>query len=295
MIEPGFHDLPVELYHQDPCFEAYGVPSLSSSGITTLLTQTPAHFKAKHPRLTEWPDYIEDSTPAQDLGSVVHALVLGKGAEIAIAEYNDWRKSAAQDFRDAARLNGQIPVLRKVYEQAEAIAYKATDKLTHHFGRWPIGEPELAAIWKRRTPSGEKIWCRSLNDMLDLRGGVIVDLKTTGRAIGDDDLAKKLAGDGADIQAAHYLNGLETLIPELAGRATFVFVVVEVDPPFDVRFATLRQRWLHMANMRIDRATDIFAECLATNEWKGWPETAELDPPSWRESQWTNDELSEAV
>lgn len=303
----GLHDFSPEMYHADPC----PAPSLSSSGIRTLLEQTPAHFAALHPKLTRWPEYARPSTRAQDLGTVVHRLVLGKGCDVRMIDLADFRNkdgSVAQTFGNAdakrakaqAEADGAIVVDRPTFEQAEAIAAHAIDRLRKKFGGWPIGDSEVTGIWQRQTDHGP-IWCRMLMDHVSRRTCTVIDLKTTGRCVGNDELAKKLAGDGADIQAVHYLDGITTLFPksaegsDLRGLWQFVFVVVEVEPPYDVRIKPLTENWLTRARFRVERASNRFAECLQKNEWPGWPDDGPLQPPPYLATKWEAEELEEAV
>ncbi|MFD0927383.1 hypothetical protein ACFQ04_16710, partial [Williamsia deligens] len=76
-----YDDIPDTLYHSSR-------DSLSSSGARTLLEPGgPAKFVGA-PRV-EKKEY--------DLGHVVHALVLGKGSDLAVLKYDDWRTKAARE------------------------------------------------------------------------------------------------------------------------------------------------------------------------------------------------------
>lgn len=276
---PGVYEIDPAHYHADPC----PTPSLSSGGVRRLLTATPAHFRAAHPRLSPWP--IEDhATKEQDLGNVVHQLLLGRGKEIAVYEFDDWKTKKAQKQRAAARAEGQVPILQKLYGQALTIADAAQDQLRNRFGQWPFGFSEQTVIWQRRTSSGGKVWCRSLDDHMSQE--IIVDLKTTGRSLADSDLAASIGGDGYDIQAAFYLDGLGSVFPEMRGRQRFIFAYVEVEPPYAVRFAELPNAWLNLAAQRIDRAVDLFERCTLANDWPSWKLEAKIQPPTWLQARW---------
>ena len=66
-------DVPEQLYHRGVID---GEPSLSHSGMKTLLGKSPAHFRCEidHPEDREQKKYF-------DLGSAVHAYALGAGQE----------------------------------------------------------------------------------------------------------------------------------------------------------------------------------------------------------------------
>jgi hypothetical protein len=292
ITDPGFYpEMTAEQYHSDP---VDGI-SLSRSGIRTILEETPAHFKARHPKLTPWPEYLREGTEEQDLGTVVHRLVLGKGGEFEVFGFDDWRKKEAQMLRDAARAAGHVPMLRHKMIEAQEIADRAIDALVDRFGDWPIGESEVGMIWQRLSSDDVPVWCRAYIDHLISSQGLLIDIKTTSKSLSDSELAKKIAANGDDLQAAFYRSGFEKLVPEFVGRSKFLFVLVETAPPFAVRFAELPNRWLNMASLRIDRAVDIFAECLDSGVWPAWQSEATLDMPGWRESQWMGAELAEGV
>jgi hypothetical protein len=289
-LTEGVHDISSDLYHSDPCPE----PSLSSSITKILLEQTPVHAKTAHPRLTDYPDLdMYGGTKAQDMGTLVHKLILGAGQEFVVVNHTDWRTNAAKELRDQALSRGLLPVLKHTLEEAHDIAASCTVGLVKEFGQWPLGISEQTMIWKRKTLDGGFVWCRALVDHLVEKHNMLIDLKTTGKSIGDTELAKKFAGDGADYQAAHYLDGFETLFPLARGRSQFLFVVVETDPPYQVRVADLREGWRTLAAQMLDIATEKFAHGLKTGEWPGWDSRTSLAAPGWRESQFTNRLLME--
>ena len=73
------HDITAADYHSDCCDE----PSLSSSIAGLLIDQTPKHAWTAHPRLN--PNFKPESSPAMNLGSVAHELLLGKGGGFEIS------------------------------------------------------------------------------------------------------------------------------------------------------------------------------------------------------------------
>ena len=281
-LDVGIHHIDVDQYHADPAPE----PSLSSSGITTLIEGTPAHFLARHPRLSPWP-IEQTNTPQQTLGAVIHALVLGEGRAIVPLNYRDFKKKEAQEARDRVEAAGQIPILQKRYDQALFVAEELQKNLIREFGHWPIGDSERTVIWKRDTDNGP-IYGRALMDHLaiDNTAGLIVDVKTTEKVISDSELERKVCYEGSDVQDYWYTDGIESLYPNLRGRVRFVFAYIEVEPPYSVRPIELPTSWLSLVGQRVDEAANTFAKCLRSNEWPGWPRgTRRLTMPSWREKQ----------
>jgi hypothetical protein len=71
----GVYDIPLAEYLRDPAPE----PSLSAGIGWTLLTRTPRHAWADHPRLGAMSE--SKQSKEMDLGTVAHRLLLGKGGE----------------------------------------------------------------------------------------------------------------------------------------------------------------------------------------------------------------------
>jgi hypothetical protein len=303
-VKPGlYYDLPVAQYHADPC----DAPSLSSSGIRTLLSSTPAHFAARHPKLTQWPDQIRVATKAQDLGTVVHRLVLERGSEYIVIDPSNFRNkdgTVATTFNNAqakaakvsAESQGLVVIDNDTYSQAREVADRLIAKLQARYGGWPIGQSEVTGIWQRQTAHGP-IWCRMLLDHVSERAVTALDMKSTALSLDKDELPKSIANAGGDIQNAWYIDGLSTLFPQYAGLWQFVFMYGEVNPPYDVLPVKLGEGWLTRARHRINRACDLFALCMKRNEWPGWSidEPLTLSAPSYLATKWEAEELEEAV
>jgi hypothetical protein len=284
----GLHlDINPMEYHADTLTPE---PALSSSGIRTLLTSTPAHFRARNARLSPW-DVKNESTDAQSLGTVIHRLILGRGGEfVVLSGFDDWRTKAAQIQRKDAIERGLVPILEKTHDQAQRIAGYGIEALRERFGGWPIGESEVVGIWRAETENGP-VWKRMLIDHWSERAVTVLDVKTTARPIADEDLARKFATEGGDIQAAHYTEGISTIFPKFAGLVQFQFVVIEVEPPFAVRFVKLNESWLTRARFRTERASNLFAECIKNDRWPAWTDDVSLSAPSYLETKWEYEEL----
>src|SRR5438132_1009339 len=83
-------------YFADPCEQ----PSLSVSIATELILRSPLHAWQIHPRLG---GLRRPTTEAMENGTLIHALLLGKGENrIAVLDVKDFRTNAAKEARDAA-------------------------------------------------------------------------------------------------------------------------------------------------------------------------------------------------
>lgn len=269
----GIHDIAFGEYLADPCEE----PSLRSGDIQRLLTATPRHFIANHPRLSPNPPRI--NSDRMDLGSIVHQMVLGKGDEIVMCNFKDWKTQKARDERDAARAAGHIPALPKTMEKAAKIALSAVETLKAEFGEWPFGETEKTFIWFEQimTAEGDEpvtIWCRTRPDVWCLERGLLIDLKSTEIILSDDGVQGRLTEeDGRSLtQAAFQLRGAAALYPELAGRIAHCHAFVETKAPYLAAVNDTTPTELELFGRRCTRALERYAGML---------EHPDLPPQTW--------------
>lgn len=288
--EPGLYRMTAEQYFADPC----PTPSLSSSTIRRMLQWTPAHAAAFHPRIGGQSDGVE-STAQMTFGTVVHALVLGVGRAIRVIDARDWRTKAAQAARDEAEALGLTPILAHQYARAEAMAsaIKAGTRQTEFAGMLETHQPELVAIWFE-----DGVWCRAMMDMApvsqDCSGyWTIGDLKTTELPLREQDLSRKIASEGGDIQDAFYVRGMEHLT---GGRARFVRLFAESSPPFMVRAALASGEMRTTGEQKVMAGLAIWRRCLQTGHWPGYQEsTMRLQAVAWQESAWADREASDPL
>lgn len=281
--ESGIYDgVPDTEYHADPV----DVPSLSSSICKLLVTRSPLHAWYEHPRLNRAKALeIETPTRAMDIGTAVHATILGQGRGVKEIVADDYRTKAAKDARDAARAAGLVPVLSADMERVTEIATAARDQLagTELAGIFEAGTAETTLVW--RDNGG--VWCRARVDWLPAsarEGGhiTVVDLKTTGGSASPEDWQRTAFDMGYDIQDAFYRRGLAALIPGVRS-IRFKFVVLEQDPPYGLTINEFSGQALYEAVELAEAGIRMWGACVRRGEWPGYPvETSHMDPPKWR-------------
>src|SRR5882757_8458449 len=106
-------------YRSDPC----PVPSFTQSLCKVIIERSPKHAWIASPRLN--PQFEYDDDTKFDIGNIAHRLVLGRGKEIEILDFADWRKKEAQEARETAADHGRIAVLRHQFEQSSDMAEAA--------------------------------------------------------------------------------------------------------------------------------------------------------------------------
>lgn len=154
-------------YHADRLGD---VPSLSRSIAHTLITASPKHAAAEHPRLIG--TAVRKSSKAMDLGSLVHCLLLGGEEQIVIVHHGDFRTNAAKAVRDDAYARGLTPILEPDLEEGLAAVEilkpeicRAVDEVRVREGgvstnvwmptRWEDFGRELTCLWEE----GEQELC----------------------------------------------------------------------------------------------------------------------------------------
>lgn len=270
-----------DAYHTDPCPE----PSLSSSIAHVLVTRSPLHAWHLHPKLGGG---VGRRSAAMDRGSLIHKLLLGRGARIAVIDADDYRTKAAREERDAARATGKIPVLAHEWDEARRVAEIIRTRI-EGFGFRLDGESEVCIRWQEPAVGGP-VWCRCLLDHVKLAEAHILDVKTS-RSARPDDAARSVVSYGYDIQRAAYVRALETARPELAGRVKYTLLFVETEPPYAVTPARLDGVLRERGDRLWTRAVHTWATCLRSGEWPAYVDRpVYLEAPPWVLAQMHNEQ-----
>lgn len=277
ITDPGIYELAPSAYHADPC----PAPSLSSSIARVLLDRSALHAWQEHPRLGGGGVRVE--ADHLDRGALIHRLVLGAGSDIEVVDAKDWRTNAAKTARDGARAAGHIPVLRADYEDARLAAREIAARL-RAFGIELTGVSERTIAWQEQTAYGS-IWCRGMLDHLELRDRRVrvYDLKTS-RSAHPRSCARHVIDYGYDVQRAAYVQGVERVFPQYAGRVDYVWLFVELEPPYAVLPAVADALMRERGVRRWGDACARWAACLSRESWPSYwpaPHPCVLESPGW--------------
>jgi hypothetical protein len=290
---PGlFPDIPADDYHADPAPE----PSLSASIAHVLLSQSPEHAQFAHPRLN--PNWKADEPSNEmDFGSAVHAILLEgtRGIErVQVIDAEDYRKVATRKQRDEARRAGLIPLLADKYIAAVNLAEAARERLNRTELRGILedgGDAEITAVWQEQKDDFRPlpVWCRARLDYLSADRRLILDVKTRNASAQPDAFVRAIVSEGMDVQAAMYRRGVRAIT---GVDPKFCFCVVETAPPYGLSLVGLTPAAMDLADRKARWAMDVWARCVATGTWPGYPErVCWTDFPPWVEAQWMEMEL----
>ena len=260
-------DMDEDWYHSDPVPEALG-GSLSQSGAKKLLAPgCPAIFdwERRHP---------SPPTSDMEMGTIVHAMLLGTPQPASVHDFRDWTTKAAKEARAAARDAGKIPVLLHKYAELEAIAQAVLDD-DECAGLLAEGDSEVSVFWQDPEFG---TWCRGRIDRLTWFDGqpAIVDLKTTSDS-SPESFAKSIDKFGYYLQDAWYRDGLAQLLGCDWQDVEFVFVTVPTDPPYlpmayRLEALDVPDPWhdVLLGRQRNRMAREIYRDCTQAGVWPKW-------------------------
>src|SRR6266705_4926277 len=285
-----YRDMDSETYFGDPCDE----PSLSQSIAKLMLDHSPLHAKLEHPRLC--PPTIGDDDPdekyvkAQAIGNAAHKILLGRGKEIDILQFDNFRTKEAKFARDLAEKAGRVVILEKHMTNAEQMVAAALSQIEKHEASLTFqdGSGEVAIICE-----DDGIWLRSLVDWLghDLRR--CDDYKSGGVSVAPHVIGLRMVDQGWDIQAAMQGRILDVLDPKGAGRRKHRFVAQENSPPYALTICEMSEAVMTMGRKKLQRAIDLWRACIEADHWPAYVNRVIVpEYPGWQETRWLNRETS---
>jgi hypothetical protein len=288
---PGIYSgVPMSAYHGANLCDA---PSVSSSGLRKIASQSPAHYFCESPYN---PDRLEQKeTDSLTLGRAAHHLLLGEDDFNTLYivrpdKWDSWRTDAAKQWKMAQEESGRTVLLTG---QLDVIRGMARSLAAHPLIDAGIlnGQIEQTIVWKCKDTG---VWLKARPDAIPNDAGDFADLKTT-TSVQTADLARTIADYSYHQQAALIAAGWHALHGK--DIESFSFVFVESKPPHCTRVVTLRDDDLARGERQNFVAIKTFAKCIETGEWPG-PGGADaeyLALPAWAQTRIDHQlELAEA-
>ena len=266
------HALDESTYHQ--------LPGLSSTGAKQIL-RSPAHY-------SHYVSSPREEKDAYDVGSLVHAKVLGVGAKHTVYpdgdgpeefEYTDEKTGEkkttnnvlgangalntknSKTFAAEARAHGLIPVKRVVARVVNKIAESVLQDDTAR-ALVENGHPEVS-MFATDPETGV-----ALRGRLDyLRPSTITDLKTTAGEASEAGFVRDVYRHGYDVQYALYEHIYQLITGE---TLPWLWVVVETSAPYLAGVHRLGDDEQRMGREKARRAIDTYAACMESGRWPGY-------------------------
>lgn len=248
----------------------------SSSRLRTIHNLTEAHLKCEM-------DAQREETEETAVGTAAHTLIFQSRQvlDLMFAIGGPINEKTGKEYgRDTKAFEtwlaeqGKQDVLR-VDELNRALA------IAHAVQSDPITGPAIAACKDRElsivAPIGDGVLCKGRID--GIGAGMLLDLKTTGRGISEEDFQRSLASRGYGIQAALYRQLCDTLgIPVI----DVAYIVAESEPPYCARLFRLKDEVLADYDELLPGLIDRYARCIETGNWPGYPsQVVEVGLPPW--------------
>jgi hypothetical protein len=275
-----FLDVSIEQYIADPCEQ----PSLSVSIAAELINKSPLHAWQIHPRLG---GLRRVATEAMTDGTLIHALLLGKGENrIAVLDVENFKTKAAQAARADAIVAGKAVVKVADYEAAKEVA-KALKERMAKLGIVLDGLSEQVIEWHEPTEDEGDVLCRAMLDHLVVRfsnvtEATVFDVKTI-RCGNQRTIQRHILDYCYDVQDAAYRSAVGAVSTESRGRVDFVFLFCEIEqPPYEVTPVRLNGMWRALGENKWRHACRTWARCLANKRWPGYADQIiTVEPPPW--------------
>lgn len=287
ITEPGIYSMPAEQYHADPC----PAPSLSRSVAKLFLSRSPAHVRMAHPRLN--PDHEQEQDGKFDIGTAAHDLLLEGLDRVQVIEADDWRTKQAQTLRELARADKKLPLLKRHYDQIQAMLPIAREALAACEDLRPFSL-ETAAIERSLIWREGDAWLRCRPDAIAEDFSLVLDYKTTGESASPEGwIRNQLTPMGNDLQGAFAFRAIKTL----TGREPYIaYLVQEVDPPFACSIIGLGPEYLAFALDRYEHVVRAWQHCMKTGDWPAYPPIVHwAEPPAWEQTRWLERQAQEAI
>lgn len=251
------------------------VPRLSPS-IAKDMLRCPAHGYQAH-RLLGGGKSLP-STDAQNTGKILEALVFNVPLEkFAILDFGDWRTKEAKQAADDAEAEGKTPLLAKAFEVHQTAARIIRERIAEYGVEFAGGEYQKLLEW---TCGLTGALCKGYPDYF--QAGVIHDLKTTTDA-SPSTIQRQFVKMNNDVQGVAYIEGVEAMIPALAGKADMIFWYAETVPPFLVAPYRMNPEMRMLGAEKWHRAKQEWVECQERKMWPGYfSGIFELAPTTWQ-------------
>jgi hypothetical protein len=280
--EPGIYaGIPLATYHEkkDLC----DGPSISSSGLRTIISKSPAHYWLTSPYNPERkPD---KPTDAMILGRAAHHLFLGetgftKQFAMRPPAFPDWKTVASREWRAQQEKAGLVVLTPQDGEVITGMARSLKADPLIKAGLL-ASHVERSLIWKDPRTG---IWLKARPDTIpEEQPFDFADLKTAASVL-DEDLERAVGEYRYDMQAAIVGMGARELFGIV--DASFALCFIEKSPPHCISIKQIKESVIRDAELDVAVGLAVFKKCLATNNWFGPAgmkgDFAYIEPKPWQ-------------
>ncbi len=264
--------LPIDRYHAADICDG---PSISSSGLRTIFSKSPAHFWAESALNDEEDEEDEEAKKESEaliFGSAVHWLILGEDnfsakyvmrpARAPDGEAWHSNKTICKNWVKQQAAEGRVVLTPK---QIAAIRGMARSLSKHPLVEAGClnGGVELSLFWKDKETG---IWLKARPDTIPYDSRDVVDLKTSAKFGADLDKAIFL-DFRYDMQGELIRWGMKEVLG--VDVESFTLIFVEKKRPYSVEAVSISADDLAEAGYDLRMALKTFKFCLETGNWFG--------------------------
>lgn len=210
--------------------EYHAHPAFNQSTACRLVNESPRHA-FEYRRVQKLRQGHEDPkhTREREIGTVTHKLVLGSTTGFHEINHDDYRKKGAQEWRSDCERQSITPILSCDLDKARRAATAIREQLAEEFGIELDGESERVIIWDHDLRNnGAVLQCKAKLDHVRRDGLTIIDVKT-GQDANPKQLVRRILDQGYHVQAACYVEALESTERYKIGRVTFIDAFIETE------------------------------------------------------------------
>lgn len=289
ITKPGaYPDIAAEDYHGR---EICPTPSISSSGLKTMLKKSPFHYW--------WGSNLNPDKPAESdkahfrVGKAVHDMLLlnERWPEFYHIVPDGFSEAHHKKWADempayhAAVERGAVILTEKQRDAVEAMA-DAIQRNEFAAASLTAGIPEMTLAWQ---DSETGVWLRARPDYLPdrvINGGdirCVADIKTSADA-SQGVFSRAIDSYGYHQSAALYADGIKAIYGHYPTH--WLHVVIEKDAPHCVALWELPGEDIERGRYLNRFAIRAFADCLSKGKWPGYADNvSQCGLPAWARKQ----------
>lgn len=207
-------------------------------------------------------------TPTLIFGQMFHKLALQPESfeeEFAVTPTVDRRTKEGKELwaEFIEQSENKILVSEEDFEKANSMCLSLRN--TPFVNKLLSGEREKEFFWIDDV-TGEECKCRTDSILETSKVNIISDLKSTSKA-DTEHFMKDAVNYGYDFQAAMYCEGLKA---NTGKDFSFVFIVVEKEPPYAVNVLQADALFLKRGYDLFREYIGIYHDCKVTDDWYGY-------------------------